>query len=42
MHSAAIGRLVAEAATGSLPSLDMAWFAPERFARGDAIGEELL
>jgi sarcosine oxidase subunit beta len=42
MHSAAIGRLVAEAATGSPPSLDMTWFAPERFARGDAIGEELL
>ena len=42
MHSAAIGRLVAELATGQSPSLDMAWFAPDRFARGVSFGDELL
>ena len=42
MHSAAIGRLVAELATGRVPSLDMAWFAADRFTRGDSVGAELL
>src|SRR5690606_19858777 len=42
MHSAAIGRLVAELVTGADPSLDMRWFAPDRFSRGDSCGEELL
>ncbi|MDQ2669062.1 MAG: FAD-binding oxidoreductase [Gemmatimonadota bacterium] len=42
MHSAAIGRLVAELATGASPTLDPAPFAPDRFERDDAVGAELL
>ncbi len=42
MHSAAIGRLVAELATGTPPSLDPAPFAPERFVTGGVGDGELL
>lgn len=42
MHSAAIGRLVAELMTGAPPSLDPAPFSPSRFAEGTPGEVELL
>ena len=42
MHSAAIGLLAAEIATGAAPSLDLRWFSPDRFEHGDSYGDELL
>lgn len=42
MHSAAIGRVVAELVAGEPPSLEMACFAPDRFGVADEYGVELL